>query len=331
MKSKKQKSYENKRITMMEMNYEKTLRDVYKQLDIQYKTVLKEIEEELKKWEEIRENDKRPSTFGYSEEKHLKESKKAIELILQGLAENEYQLLDRAMGDLYAKDLLDMSKLEIEYLQYRDDLELQYMLEYALKNSDIEDFKQRKELFERFSTGVANRTDTIKMVEHMLRQPIPTKMLSKDIWYKGCQGKSYGERIAIRGVQLQKEINQTINSMYTQGKDYQWAVNRISERVGVSNSHAKRLVANECRIAESTATVNHYTDTMGVKYFKRSTAQDSDVCPICKKHKNDIYTSEELKNNPFKSMLHVGDRCVLIPLSSKKGEELYRSPKNTNR
>lgn len=331
MKSKKQKSYENKRITLMEMNYEKTLRDVYKQLDMQYKSTLKEIEEELKKWEEIRENDKRPSTFGYSEEKALRESKKAIELLINALAENEYQLLNKAMSDLYAKDLLDMSRLEIEYLQWRDDNELAYMLEYALKNTSFEDFQQRKELFQKMSTGVANRTDTIKMVEHMLRQPIPTKMLSQDIWYKGCQGKSYGERIAIRGVQLQKEINQAINSMYIQGESYEYATKRIAERCKVSNSHAKRLVANECRIAESTATVNHYTDTMGVKYFKRSTAQDSDVCPICKKHKNDIYTSEELKNNPFKSMLHVGDRCVLIPLSSKKGEELYRSPKNTNR
>lgn len=315
----------------MEMNYEKTLRDVYKQLDMQYKSVLSDIEKELEKWEEIRANDKRPSTFGYSEEKHLKESKKAIELLLNELAENEYKLLDRAMRDLYAKDLLDMKKLELEYLQWRDDNELAYMLEYALKNTSFEDFQQRKELFERFSTGIASRTDSIKMVEHMLRQPIPTKSLSQDIWYKGCQGKGYGERIAIRGVQLQNEINQAINSMYAQGKSYEYATKRIAERLGVDSYYAKRLVANECRIAESTATVNHYSDTMGVKYFKRSTTGDKDVCPICKKHKDDIYTSEELKRNPFKSMLHVGDRCVLMPLSSKRGAELYNSPKNTNR
>lgn len=315
----------------MEMNYDKTLKDVYKELDRTYKTVLSEVEEKLEEWENIRANNERPKTFGYSEEKHLKETKKAIELLIQELAENEYKLLDKAMSDLYVKDLLDMSGLEIEYLQWRDDNELAYMLDYAMRNADIEDFNKRKDLFERFSTGVASRTDAIEMVEYMLRQPIPTKMLSKDIWYKGCQGKGFGERIAIRGVQLSKEINQAINSMYTQGKGFDYAAKRIAERLGVSNSHAKRLVANECRIAETTATVNHYSDTMGVKYFKRSTAEDDDICHICKKHKHDVYTSEELKNNPFKSMLHVNDRCVLVPLSSRKGEELYNSPKNKNR
>ena len=341
MKKKKQRQYENKRNTILEMNYEKTLKDVYKQLDREYKSVLREIDNELLKWESKRASGTMPNTFGYSEEKSLRESKKAIELLINELAENEYKLLDRAMDKLYAKDLLDMNKLEIEYLQYRDDLEIEYMADYMRRNP----MSKASLGTDAFSNGVIwgthsltdttgavmsainIKTNNIMWIEQMLRQPIPTNMLSKDIWYKGCQGKTFGERIAIRTVQLKSEINQAINSMYAQGKGYEYATKRIAERVGVSNSHAKRLVQTECRLAEVQANTKHYKD-MGVKYFARKTVNDSRVCDLCKKHKNDVYTSEELERNPWVGILHVGDRCIIEPLSSIRGEEAYRNRSN---
>ena len=120
MKKKQQKKYESYRNTLFDKNYEKTLKQVYKELNWEYKRVLREIEDELLKWESKRASGAMPNTFGYSEEQHLRESKKAIELLINELAENEYKLLDRAMSKLYAQDLLDMNKLEIEYLKYRD-------------------------------------------------------------------------------------------------------------------------------------------------------------------------------------------------------------------
>lgn len=342
MKKKQQKKYESYRNTLMDMNYEKTLKDVFKQLDREYKRVLREIENELSKWESIRANNERPTTFGYSEEKHLRESKKAIELLIQELAENEYKLLDKAMDKLYAKDLLDMNKLEIEYLKYRDDLEIEYMADYMRRNpmsrADLgtKAFEQSvlKASANIISSGskvladaVAIRTNNIMWVEQMLRQPIPTGKLSKKIWYVGCQGKSFGERIAIRATQLTKEINQVINSMYSQGKGYQWASKRIAERVGVSNSHAKRLVQTECRLAEVQANTKHYAD-MGVQYFGRKTVNDKSVCKICKEHKNDVYTVQELQANPWVAIIHVGDRCIIEPLSRQRGAERYANRSN---
>ena len=342
MKKKQQRAYEKKRNTIMDMNYEKTLKDVFKQLDWEYKRVLREIEDELLKWESKRASGTMPNTFGYSEEQHLRESKKAIELLIQELAENEYKLLDRAMSKLYAQDLLDMNKLEIEYLKYRDDLEIEYMADYMRRNPmsranlGTKAFEQSvlKASANIMSGGskvladaVAVRTNSIMFVEQVLRQPIPTNMLSKDRWYHGLNGKSYAQRIAIRATQLSKEINQAINSMYAQGKGYQWASKRITERLGVSNSHAKTLVQTECRVAEVQANTKHYAD-MGVQYFGRKTVNDKDVCPICKEHKDDVYTTQELKENPWLVILHPHDRCVIEPLSRQRGAERYANRSN---
>ena len=342
MKKKQQRAYEKKRNTIMDMNYEKTLKDVFKQLDWEYKRVLREIEDELLKWESKRASGTMPNTFGYSEEQHLRESKKAIELLIQELAENEYKLLDRAMSKLYAQDLLDMNKLEIEYLKYRDDLEIEYMADYMRRNPmsranlGTKAFEQSvlKASANIMSGGskvladaVAVRTNSIMFVEQMLRQPIPTNMLSKDRWYHGLNGKSYAQRIAIRATQLSKEINQAINSMYAQGKGYQWASKRITERLGVSNSHAKTLVQTECRVAEVQANTKHYAD-MGVQYFGRKTVNDKTVCKICKEHKDDVYTTQELKSNPWIAILHPHDRCIIEPLSRQRGAERYANRSN---
>lgn len=342
MKKNKQSKYEKERNALMDRNYERSIQNAYKKIGAEYSRILKEIDEKLLEWERIREQGKRPNSFGYSEEKHLRETKKAIELLLDELAENEYKLLDETLNKLYAQDLLDMNKLEIEYLQYRDDLEIEYMADYMRRNpmsrADLgtKAFEQSvlKASANIMSSGskvladaVAVRTNSIMFVEQVLRQPIPTGKLSKKIWYVGCQGKSFGERIAIRATQLTKEINQVINSMYSQGKGYQWASKRIAERVGVSNSHAKRLVQTECRLAEVQANTKHYAD-MGVEYFGRKTVNDKSVCKICKEHKNDVYTVQELQANPWVAIIHVGDRCIIEPLSRQRGAERYANRSN---
>ena len=322
----------------MDMNYEKTLKEVFKDLDKTYKRVLREIEDELLKWESKRASGAMPNTFGYSEEKALRESKKAIELIIQELAENEYKILDKAMNKLYVQDLLDMNKLEIEYLKYRDDLEIEYMADYMRRNpmsrADLgtKAFEQSvlKASANIMSGGskvladaVAVRTNSIMFVEQVLRQPIPTGMLSKERWYRGLGGKSYGERIAIRATQLNKEINQAISSMYSQGKGYQWATKRIADRLGVSNSHAKTLVQTECRVSETMANVNHYK-SMGVQYWKRQTVNDKSVCEKCKELAKRVFTTEELEQNVWISVAHPNERCHLVPLSRQRGEQAYR-------
>lgn len=327
----------------MEMNYEKTLKTVFKSLDREYKRILNEIDAELLKWESKRASGAMPNTFGYSEEKSLRETKKAVELLIQELIEKEYKLLNGAMRDLYVKDLLDMNKLEIEYLQYRDDLEVEYMADYMRRNPTVNSGLATKALEQQIlkasknvlsggnkvlADAVAIRTNSIMFIEQVLRQPIPSNMLSESIWYVPCQGKDYRQRMAIRGTQLQREINEAITSMYAQGKGYQYASKRIAERVGVSNSHAKRLVQTECRLAEIQANTKHYAD-MGVQYFGRKTVNDKKVCDICKKdHKNDVYTVEELTQNPWIAILHVGDRCIIEPLSRQRGAERYANRSN---
>ena len=337
MKKKQQRAYEKKRNTIMDMNYEKTLKDVFKQLDWEYKRVLREIEDELLKWESKRASGTMPNTFGYSEEQHLRESKKAIELLIQELAENEYKLLDRAMSKLYAQDLLDMNKLEIEYLKYRDDLEIEYMADYMRRNpmarADLGTKAFEQTILKAsanvmsgngiLADAVAIRTNSIMFVEQVLRQPIPTNMLSKDRWYHGLNGKSYAQRIAIRATQLSKEINQAISSMYAQGKGYQWASKRITERLGVSNSHAKTLVQTECRVSETMANVNHYK-SMGVQYWKRQTVNDKKVCEKCEELAKRVFTTEELEPNVWVSVAHPNERCHLEPLSRQRGEQAYR-------
>ena len=337
MKKKQQRAYEKKRNTIMDMNYEKTLKDVFKQLDWEYKRVLREIEDELLKWESKRASGTMPNTFGYSEEQHLRESKKAIELLIQELAENEYKLLDRAMSKLYAQDLLDMNKLEIEYLKYRDDLEIEYMADYMRRNpmarADLGTKAFEQTILKAsanvmsgngiLADAVAIRTNSIMFVEQVLRQPIPTNMLSKDRWYHGLNGKSYAQRIAIRATQLSKEINQAISSMYAQGKGYQWASKRITERLGVSNSHAKTLVQTECRVSETMANVNHYK-SMGVQYWKRQTVNDKKVCEKCEELAKRVFTTEDLEQNVWVSVAHPNERCHLEPLSRQRGEQAYR-------
>lgn len=337
MKKKQQKKYESYRNTLFDMNYEKTLKQVYKELNWEYKRVLREIEDELLKWESKRASGAMPNTFGYSEEQHLKESKKAIELLIQELAEKEYKILDKAMSDLYVQDLLDMNKLELEYLKYRDDLEIEYMADYMRRNPMIEkSFEQDilKASANIISSGskvladaVAVRTNSIMFVEQVLRQPIPTSKLNKSRWYRGLNGKGFGERIAIRATQLSKEINQAISSMYAQGKGYEYATKRIADRLDVSKSHAKTLVQTECRVAEVQANVRHY-EQMGVQYFGRKTVNDKTVCPICKEHKNDVYTTQELKENAWIAILHPHDRCIIEPLSRNRGAERYANRSN---
>ena len=115
--------------------------------------------------------------------------------------------------------------------------------------------------------------------------------------------------------------------MYSGGKGYKYASERIAERLGVSNYYAQRLVQTECRVAEVQANRKHYAD-MGVQYFGRQTVADKNVCEECKKHKNDVYTSEELAQNPWIAILHVGDRCILEPLSRQRGAERYANRSN---
>ena len=342
MKKNKKKQYENYRLTLMEMNYEKTLKTVYKELEREYKRILREIDDELLKWENIRLNNARPNTFGYSEEKGLRESRKAVELLIQELVEKQYKVLDKALDDLYVRDLLDLNKLEIEYLQYRDDLEIEYMADYMRRNPMVNAGLGTKAFEQQILKASANiigggnkviadavavRTNSIMWIEQILRQPIPSSKLSKDRWYKGCDGKDFRQRIAIRGSQLQREINQAITSMYAQGESYKWATKQIEKRLGVDYSHARTLVQNECRIAEVMANVNHY-EQMGTEYFGRATVNDGRVCKICIAHENDVYTVHELKENPWVAMLHVGERCAIEPLSRKRGAERYANRSN---
>lgn len=318
------------------MNYEKTLKTVFKSLDREYKRILNEIDAELLKWESKRNSGKMPNTFGYSEEKSLRETKRAVELLIQELIEKEYKLLDRAMDDLYIKDLLDMNKLEIDYLKFRDDNEVAYMMDYMKRNPETVQtlgFQAYSSMIKQTTSvgvmmdAVAIRTNSIMWIEQILRQPIPSKMLSKSIWYVPCQGKDFRQRMAIRGTQLQREINEAITSMYAQGKGYQYASKRIAERMGVSNSNAKRLVQTECRLAEVQANTKHYAD-MGVQYFGRQTVNDKKVCEICKEHKNDVYTTKELQENPWVGILHVNERCIIEPLSRQRGAERYANRSN---
>jgi SPP1 gp7 family putative phage head morphogenesis protein len=342
MKKKQQSKYEQERIKLMEKNYDAHVNSVCKKLDKEYKRILEEINAELLKWESIRANNGRPQGFGYSEEKHLKESKRAIELLLDELANIEFELLDDMMDDLFARDLMDMKELEIKYLQYRDDNEIESMLDYYSRNPHVdmgdafEDMLKASQGLPLTSTSVglsavAVRTESIMWVEQIMKQPIDASLLNKSIWYQGCEGKSFAQRIATRMAQIEKEVNQALTSMYSQGKGYEYASKRIAERLDVSNTYAKRLVQNEARATEISANVHHYSNTMGTKYFARMSVKDSRVCPICKEHENDVYTAEELKANSFKAHLHVGDRCMLIPLSSTRGEEAYNSRKNKNR
>lgn len=335
MKKNKQSKYEKERNALMDRNYERSIQNAYKKIGAEYSRILKEIDEKLLEWERIREQGKRPNSFGYSEEKHLRETKKAIELLLDELAENEYKLLDETLNKLYAQDLLDMNKLEIEYLQYRDDLEIEYMADYMRRNP-MSKASMGTDAFSKMTWGsgslsstgatmsaIATRTDSIMWIEQVLRQPVDTELLSMKIWYVGYDNKGFNKRIAERAIQLREEITQALTSMYSQGQSYTYARDRIKERLQVSEHYAQRLVATEARVAEVQANTKHYKD-MGVKYYQRMTVKDKNVCEKCKKAEGRVYTSEELESNPWISILHPQDRCILQPLSSVKGEEEYR-------
>ena len=333
MQKKIQERYDKQRNALMDKNYERSTEKAYRALQKEYKRVLDEINTQLLKWESIRANNEKSNSFSWSEERNLKETKKAIELLLNELAENEYKLLSDTLDELYAQDLLDMNKLEIEYLQYRSDLELEYMADYMRKNpftkASIETVASFIPIVNQVAvmSTIANRTDTIMWIEQILRQPIDVDLLSQDIWYVGFDNTSYDRRIGVRIEQLKKEINQAITSMYSGGKGYKYASDRIAERLQVSNYYAQRLVQTEARVSEVQANTKHYTD-MGVQYFGRQTVNDKKVCHECNKHKNDVYTSEELARNPWIAILHVGDRCIIEPLSRQRGAERYANRSN---
>lgn len=333
MQKKIQERYDKQRNALMDKNYERSTEKAYRALQKEYKRVLDEINAQLLEWESIRANNEKSNSFSWSEEKSLKETKKAIELLLNELAENEYKLLSDTLDELYAQDLLDMNKLEIEYLQYRSDLELEYMADYMRKNpftkASIETVASFIPMVNQVAvmSAIANRTDTIMWIEQILRQPIDVDLLSQDIWYVGFDNTSYDRRIGARIEQLKKEINQAVTQMYAQGKPYKYAIDRISERLGVSEYYCQRLIQTEARVSEVQANTKHYVD-MGVQYFGRQTVADKNVCKECKKHKDDVYTSEELARNPWIAILHPGDRCIIEPLSQQRGEERYANRSN---
>ena len=329
MKKQNKKQYNNARNKIFDKNYNKTTAQMVKNIATIYKDTLDEIDKELLKWESKRNSGKMPNTFAYSEEQNLRESKKAIELLLKEIGEKENEILSKGLDDLYLADILDMRKLETKYLEFQDNLELQYVADYMRRNdnreiSEIFDIVEEIARTTANNDAIANRMENIRYIEQMFKNP---EIAEQTAWYVAYNGTPYQQRIAKRIVKLQGEVNSIISSMYALGKGYDYAIKKIKERLDVSYSYAKTLVQTECRVAEVQANREHYA-TMGVKYYGRHTVRDSHVCPICKEHENDVYTDEEVKKNPWVFILHPHERCYIEPLSQQRGKERYANRSN---
>ena len=327
----KSKAYWNKRDRLLNQRFNKTSKQVLKELKTEYNRIWKEIESEINGWYARNITD---PNFKWSELKSLEDTQRAIGLLLDELYDIEKNKLGEAMDDVYVST-------------YQDQM--------ALTQSYFNGLNRVVPTTENIMLGMmeqTNRVASMSGLEQMLRKEIDVAFLSKRIWdkddilkhplewYKGFAKGTFTSRIERRRAIVKNEINQVIRNAYIKGSSVDKATKDIMDRLNphglddlcedvkkklqTSYSNAKRLAHNELAYAQHCADSKQMKDN-GFKGVKRKTVKDNKVCPICKEHEGEIIPIEQYEANPSVMMLHVGCRDYGVPVMSMDGNNPFKA------
>ena len=311
----KSKAYWNKRDRLLNQRFNKTSKQVLKELKTEYNRIWQEIESEINGW--YAKNITDPN-FKWSELKSLEDTQRAIGLLLDELYDIEKNKLGEAMDDVYVSTYQDQMALTQSYFNGLDKV--------VPKTENI-----MLGMMEQ-----TNRVASMSGLEQMLRKEIDVAFLSKRIWdkddilkrplewYKGFANGTFINRIERRKAIVKQEINQAVRNAFVKGSSVDKCTKDVLDRLNVSYINAKRLSHNELTYAQHCADSKQMKDN-GFKGVKRKTVKDNRVCPICKEHEGEIIPIEQYEANPQIAMLHVGDRCYMTPIMSMDGNNPFKA------
>ena len=311
----KSKAYWNKRDRLLNQRFNKTSKQVLKELKTEYNRIWREIESEINGW--YAKNITNPN-FKWSELKSLEDTQRAIGLLLDELYDIEKNKLGEAMDDVYVSTYQDQMALTQSYFNGLD------KVVPTTENIMLGMMEQ------------TNRVASMSGLEQMLRKEIDVTFLSKRIWdkddilkhplewYKGFANGTFTSRIERRRAIVKNEINQAVRNAFVKGSSVDKCTKDVLDRLNVSYSNAKRLSLNEITYAQHCADSKQMKDN-GFKGVKRKTVKDNRVCPICKEHEGEIIPIEQYEANPQIAMLHVGDRCYMTPIMSLDKDNPFKA------
>lgn len=299
---KKSLEYWEKRERILEQEFNKTTKQMMKELKHEYQRVWNEIEKEIQGWYATNITD---ANFKWSELHNLEDTQKAIELLLDELYDIERAKLTENMDNIYISSYQDMSKLTNSYFN---------AIDKAVPKSFIGVIEE------------TNRVASMTGIEQMLRKEIDMRFLSKNIWdredilkkplewYKGFAGDRFENRIERRRAIVKNEINQAIRNAYIKGSSVDKCTKDVLDRLDVSYSNAKRLAHNELTHAQLCADARQCKEN-GFKGVKRKIVDD-DACEKCKEkaRSGEIIPIDEYYANPSIFQVHVNDRCMPVPV-----------------
>ena len=311
----KSKAYWNKRDRLLNQRFNKTSKQVLKELKTEYNRIWREIESEINGW--YAKNITDPN-FKWSELKSLEDTQRAIGLLLDELYDIEKNKLGEAMDDVYVSTYQDQMALTQSYFNGLDKV--------VPKTENI-----MLGMMEQ-----TNRVASMSGLEQMLRKEIDVAFLSKRIWdkddilkhplewYKGFANGTFTNRIERRRAIVKQEINQAVRNAFVKGSSVDKCTKDVLDRLNVSYSNAKRLAHNELTYAQHCADSKQMKDN-GFKGVKRKTVKDNKVCPICKEHEGEIIPIEQYEANPSVMMLHINCRDYGVPIMAMDGNNPFKA------
>ena len=297
------KNYWEKRQKMLDQRFNKTNKQVLKELKREYRRIWNDIEKEIQAW--YLKDIKNPN-FKWSELHDLEDTQRAIGLLLDELYDIEKTKLADAMDEVYISSYQDMSKLTESYFNGLDKV--------------VPNGTSYLGLIEE-----TNRVASMTGLEQMLRNEIDMSHLSSRIWlredilkheldwYKGFAGDKFANRIDRRRAIVKNEINQAIRDAFVKGSSVDKCTKNVLDRLDVSYSNAKRLAFNELTHAQLCADARQCKEN-GFKGVKRVLVKDEVTCEICLQHEGEIVPINEYYDNPSSFQLHVNCRDMPCPL-----------------
>lgn len=311
----KSKAYWNKRDRLLNQRFNKTSKQVLKELKSEYNRIWREIESEINGWYARNITD---PNFKWSELKSLEDTQRAIGLLLDELYDIEKNKLGEAMDNVYVSTYQDQMALTQSYFNGLD------KVVPTTENIMLGMMEQ------------TNRVASMSGLEQMLRKEIDVTFLSKRIWdkddilkhplewYKGFANGTFTSRIERRRAIVKNEINQAVRNAFVKGSSVDKCTKDVLDRLNVSYSNAKRLAMSELTWSQHCADSKQMKDN-GFKGVKRKTVKDNRVCPICKEHEGEIIPIEQYEANPSVMMLHVNDRCYGVPIMAMDGNNPFKA------
>lgn len=311
----KSKAYWNKRQKLLDKQFNRTSKQVLKELKTEYNRIWREIESEINGW--YARNITNPD-FKWSELKSLEDTQRAIGLLLDELYDIEKNKLGEAMDNVYVSTYQDQMALTQSYFNGLD------KVVPTTENIMLGMMEQ------------TNRVASMTGLEQMLRKEIDVAFLSKRIWdkddilkhplewYKGFANGTFTSRIERRRAIVKQEINQAVRNAFVKGSSVDKCTKDVLDRLNVSYSNAKRLAHNELTYAQHCADSKQMKDNR-FNYVKRKTVKDSKVCPICKEHEGEIIPIEQYEANPSVMMLHINCRDYGVPIMSMDGNNPFKA------